>query len=137
MITREAKNLNGNLFEVFINPRTEGEKRLLGPAIRFTADGRSKTVYAWTFNAGHHCDVSMDLHLNDRFSEPKVLRGAAQLVNGVYRFVVSDFFSSFGRRLTREDREFLTNLFSQDWSWVDPHIVVTEYLGILRDKFGL
>jgi hypothetical protein len=137
MVIREAKNSLGARFQVFVNPRTEAERLRLGPTIRFTADNRSKTAYLWTFNTGHHANVSVALKLNDTFSDPELLRGAAQLADKRYCFVASDFFSSFGARLTREDRIFLIELFSRDWSWVNPYILVSDYLRNLQKRFGL
>jgi hypothetical protein len=136
MYRRKAVNAFGKEFEVFLNPCTLEEYQLLGPAVRFTADDRTKTVYLWTFNAGHHADVDISLKINATYSNTEVLRGAAQLVEGVYHFVASDFFSSFKRGVTTEDRTFLKELFSKDWSWVNQHIIITEYVEEVKKRFN-
>jgi hypothetical protein len=109
----------------------------LGTGIRFTADGRTKTVYGWNFNAGHHCDTSRARNLNDQYSSLEFLRGAAEKIDGKFVFVASDFFDSFRGKLVGEDRKFLTALFARDWSWVDQYIFVTDRLQLLKEKFGL
>ncbi|MGB6068804.1 MAG: hypothetical protein WBG50_28675 [Desulfomonilaceae bacterium] len=105
----------------------------LGPLVRFTADNRTKTLYAWNFNEGHHSDASRALGLNDQYSSPDFLRGAAEKINGRYMFVASDFLASFKGRLLREDRKFLQTLFAKDWSWVDEYIEVTVRLDRFRE----
>ncbi len=109
----------------------------LATCIRFTADDRTKTVYGWNFNAGHHCDTSRALNFNDQYSSLDFLRGAAEKVEGKFEFVASDFFKSFKGRLVGGDRKFLTALFSKDWSWVDQYILVTDQLQLLKEKFGV
>ena len=52
----------------------------LGTGIRFTADDRTKTVYGWNFNEGHHCDTSRALNFNDQYSSLEFLRGAAEKI---------------------------------------------------------
>jgi hypothetical protein len=37
---------------------------------------KSKNVYVWDFNAGHHADVSIGLKLEDTFDSLDFLKGA-------------------------------------------------------------
>jgi hypothetical protein len=57
-----AKNACNKEFLILVNPTNE-DTCILGKQIRFTADGRTKTVYAWSFNVGHHGDVSISLNI--------------------------------------------------------------------------
>lgn len=132
----QALNPLGNPFAIYANqPLHEAEG--LGSVIRFTADDRSKVVYAWNFNEGHHSDASRALQLNDKFSSPDFLRGAAERINGEYVFISSDFLASFKGRLLAQDRQFLITLFSKDWSWVDEYIEITERLDRFRETLRL
>ena len=63
---------NQKSFLVFINPSFL-ELSEIGPLVRFTADGKTKNVYVWDFNLGHHADVSIGLRLNDSL---EFLKGA-------------------------------------------------------------
>lgn len=130
---RNAQNLE---FTVYANP-TENVFHILGDTIRFTADNRTKTVYMWPFSSGHHSDVSVGLKLKDSYSCPDVFRGAAVLDNGKYRFAASDFFSSFRKYPGEDDRQFLIQVFSNDWSWVDEFIKLSPYIGDLEQRFDL
>lgn len=109
----------------------------LGSVIRFTADSRSKVVYAWNFNEGHHSDASRALQLNDQYSSSDFLRGTAEKITGKYVFISSDFLASFRGRLLAQDRQFLITLFSKDWSWADEYIEITDRLDRFRETLGL
>jgi hypothetical protein len=129
-------NALGEPFIIYANQALlEGND--LGTGIRFTADDRTKTVYGWNFNAGHHADTSRALNLKDTYSSLDFLRGAAEKIDGKFVFVASDFFKSFKGRLVGDDRRFLTALFAKDWSWVDQYILVTDRLALLKEKFVL
>ena len=129
-------NSRNEEFTVYANP-TENVLHILGNRIRFTADNRSKTVYMWPFSSGHHADVSIGLKLKDSYSCADVFRGAAVLENGEYRFVSSDFLSSFRKYPGEDDRQFLIQMFSKDWSWVDEFIKLSPYIGDLEQRFDL
>lgn len=130
-----AKNALNQEFLIVSNPTLENVS-LLGQHIRFTADNRTRTVYAWPFISGHHADVSIGLKLKDSYSCPDVFRGAALMENGTYRFVASDFLSSFKKYPGGDDREFLVEMISIDWSWADQYIMVSTFISDLRRRFG-
>lgn len=133
------KTFNNSLnqeFFVVVNP-VRDDFSLMGDVVRFTADNRTKTVYAWPFNSGHHSDVSRGLKLKDSYSCPEVLRGAAQKEGSRYEFVASDFFASFRKNPGEDDRRFLIQMLAKDWSWVNEYIVVTPHLGKLERAFDL
>jgi hypothetical protein len=132
----QGVNSLGEPFVIYANEALLGENDL-GTAIRFTAGARTKTVYGWNFNNGHHADTSRTLNFNDQYSSLDFLRGAAEKIDGKFVFVASDFFKSFKGRLVGDDRRFLTALFSKDWSWVDQYILVTDRLELLKEGFGL
>jgi hypothetical protein len=136
MNTRTAKNAMNEEFIIVVNP-TMDDISILGPHVRFTADNRTRTVYAWPFSSGHHADVSIGLNLKDSYSCPDVFRGAALMENGTYRFVASDFLSSFRRNPGKEDCRFLRELFSNDWSWVESYITLSGSIRRLKEQFNL
>ena len=65
---------NQKYFQVFTNP-SFSELLEIGPLVRFTADNKTKNVYVWDFNSGHHADVSIGLKLDDPFNSLKFLKG--------------------------------------------------------------
>ena len=136
MSRRIVRNAGNEDFVVVLNP-TGDDGYFLGKYIRFTADARTRTVYAWSFSAGHHGDVSIGLKLKDSYACPDVFRGAAFLKNGMYRFSGSDFLSSFCKNPGKEDRRFLRRLFKKDWSWVDPYVRLSGAISRLKEKFKL
>jgi len=136
MSRRIVRNARNEDFVILVNP-TEEDSSFLGENIRFTADGRTKTVYAWSFSAGHHGDVSIGLSLKDVYSCSEVFRGAAFLENGIYRFSGSDFLSSFRKNPGKEDRWFLRELFKKDWFWVNSYISLSDSISRLKEKFNL
>jgi hypothetical protein len=136
MNTRTGQNAMNEEFLIVVNP-TMDDISILGPHIRFTADNRTRTVYAWQFSSGHHADVSIGLKLKDSYSCPDVFRGAAVMVEGAYRFADSDFLSSFRKYPGEDDRRFLIQMVSIDWSWVNEYIIVTPYIAELETHFCL
>ena len=67
---------NQKYFQVFTNP-TLSELLEIGPLVRFTADGKTKNVYVWEFNSGHHADVSIGFKLDDPFNSVDFIKGHA------------------------------------------------------------
>ncbi len=136
MSRRIVRNAGNEDFVVVLNP-TGDDASFLGEYIRFTADARTRTVYAWSFSAGHHGDVSIGLKLKDSYACPEVFRGAAFLKNGIYLFSGSDFLSSFLKNPGKEDRRFLRRLFKKDWSWVDAYLRLSPAIRRLEQEFNL
>ena len=63
---------NQKSFQVYTNPSFP-ELLEIGPLVRFAANTKTKNVYVWDFNLGHHADVSIGLRLNDSL---EFLKGA-------------------------------------------------------------
>ncbi|MGO8878317.1 MAG: hypothetical protein ACLPVO_11930 [Desulfomonilaceae bacterium] len=125
---------NGKTFNVWTNPSLS-ELTEMGSSVRFTADNKTRNVYVWEFNSGHHCNVSVGLKLDDPFDSLDFLKGhAAKNDNGTYEMVGSDFLQSFVGRLAGKEKVFLTNLSNQEWDWVDDYIQVTDWLHSFRER---
>lgn len=122
-------NINGKKFQLWINP-DEAELLHLPDLVRFTADRMTRKAYVWDYTCAMHTDMSVHLGLNDPYSSPNFLKGASQRgQDGIYRMVESHFLKAFKMsHLTREEREILTNLLDQDWSWVNRYMEVTQWL---------
>jgi hypothetical protein len=67
------------------------------------------------------------------------LKGASRRgQDGKYRMVESHFLQAFKRsHLTKEERNILTNLLAQDWSWVDQYMEVTGWLETYWEAMGI
>jgi hypothetical protein len=130
-------SVNGRTFKVWTNPSCS-ELPQIGPLVRFTADNKTKNIYVWEFNSGHHGDVSIGLKLEDPYNSLNFLRGhAAKKDDGTYEMVGSDFLESFVGRLAGKEKVFLSNLLSQSWDWVDSYILVTVWLHSFRERLSL
>jgi hypothetical protein len=128
---------NGKSLQVYTNP-SFSELSEIGSLVRFTADSRSKTVYVWDFNSGHHADVSIGLKLDDPFNSFDFFKGHAERnAVGSYEMVGSDFLQSFFGKLTERDKSFLYNLLKQKWDWVTNYIEVTRWIDSFRGVLKL
>ena len=130
-------SVNGKTFKVWTNP-SFSELPEIGPLVRFTADNKTKNIYVWEFNSGHHGDVSIGLKLEDPYNSLNFLRGhAARKDDGTYEMVGSDFLESFVGRLAGKEKVFLSNLLNQSWDWVDSYILVTAWLHSFGERLSL
>jgi hypothetical protein len=128
---------NGKTFKVWTNP-SRSELPEIGPLVRFTADNKTKNIYVWEFNSGHHGDVSIGLGLEDPYNSLDFLRGhAAKKDDGTYEMIGSDFLESYVGRLAGKEKVFLTNLLNQPWDWVDSYIWVTGWLHSFGERLSL
>ncbi|MGO8880136.1 MAG: hypothetical protein ACLPVO_06605 [Desulfomonilaceae bacterium] len=128
---------NQTSFQVYTNP-SFSELSRIGSLVRFTADNKTKNVYVWDFNLGHHGDVSIGLKLEDTFDSLDFLKGAAEKQdNETYEMVGSDFLQSFVGKLINKEKIFLSNLLNQNWNWVNDYIKVTGRLRSFRWLLGL
>ena len=59
------------------------------------------------------------------------------MLKGAYRFVASDFLSSFRKYPGEDDRRFLNQMVSIDWSWVDECIILSPDIAELETRFCL
>ena len=128
---------NGKAFDVWMNPERK-EFVHIGEVVRFTADLTTRSLYVWNFSAGHHPDVSVGMGLGDSAGSALFLKGAATKTgDGLYVMSGSDFLQSFVGRMTGAERLFLSELFIQDWDWVNRYIEVTEWLHRCRERLGV
>jgi hypothetical protein len=110
------------LVEVFKNP-SKKELRDLGPVVRFTADSRSKTVYAWDADKALHYDVCKQLK-NVTFRNVSIFHGVAVKRGGKYILDSSDEFE-WGKplHLFLHDVEEL-----DDIRWINKYIDVDPWI---------
>jgi hypothetical protein len=128
---------NGKFFKVWTNPSSQ-EFLKIGPLVRFTADNKTKNVYVWEFNAGHHADVSISLKLDGPFNSLDFLKGhAGKNDDGTYQMVGSDFLQSFVGRMTGRDKSILNNLLNQDWDWVNDYIKTEPWITSFILQLGI
>ena len=128
---------NGKSFRIYTNPSLP-ELSEIGSLVRFTADSKTKNLYVWNFNSGHHGDVSIALKLDGTFDSIDFFKGHAEKKdNGTYEMVGSDFLNSFVGKMTGKEKVFLNNLLNQDWGWVDDYIEVTRWIDLFRNRYGL
>jgi len=135
LIEKYLKRVHSNVpgkgnIEVFVNPSPR-DRKAIGNVIRFTLDNKTKRVYAWKFDEAHHVDVSKGIGIKHKFNNPDMLTGGAVWSGGKWIFNTSDFLKDFKKMLVSE-REFLTELLGNDWSWANKYIDVDTTLNRLR-----
>jgi hypothetical protein len=141
--------------EIFENPSRSETLTLLRTSkirnIRFFADAKTRTVYAWDSDAAIHLEVWRHLGLwktagislvplkNGACSH--VLEGIAHregskcvmFASHALQIVVDVLQDKTAPRNEKEQcQAYLEDFLSYDWSWVDKYIVATPYLNSLR-----
>lgn len=126
----------GKSFKVFVTP-DQSQLRKIGNVLRFTADNQAKVLHVWNYDAAVHSEVSSALKLRDTTFSTNLLRGSAiQKSDGSYALNDLHFPKSFATDWTISDRQFLSQLLNQDWSWVDSSIRVTDWLSGLNEAMS-
>ena len=125
---------NRGTIPVFVNPVAKDRRgpEGLGKIIRFTIDNKKKKVYAWGYDQAHHVDVSRGVGIKHSFNDPDLLTGAATLIGGKYVFSSSDALKDF-KKMVSSEREYITSLLDNDWSWANKYVEVDSTLDKLRD----
>jgi hypothetical protein len=148
-----AKRFPTGYATVFVNPSSSDLVDLLKTkdrssslSIRFVADARSSSgkVYIWDFSKALHYEIRRELGLPyDYFENSKVLNGQADFVGG--KLVFSDkeetFLPSALRMSKKRDgqdyRDYLKNLSSSDYSWLDYYVKgTTTYIDKVKTEFN-
>jgi len=117
-----------NSFETFINPSQKEMKEIdSGTGIRFIADLRDKTVYAWDSMEIIHNEAWKQIKPkeNERTLAKKgtLLEGLATKKGGKYKMIISDqidYYFSYDIYSLKE--------FKKNFKWVDKYINVTDQL---------
>jgi hypothetical protein len=118
-------------FPIFINP-DQSELKECGDEVRFIADAEHKKVYAWDAFATIHNTIKNQLYLKD-FS-PSMFWGLASKQGNRYILVTSDEFNN-KVKLYRRDmlcQQFVDDVFTYDWSWVNKYIEVDKYFQYIK-----
>ena len=131
--------------EVFINPAQSEMRQVASEKtnrIRFTADARSpQEVFVWDASKCIHYEM-LPLLGSDRCDVyPYILGGVAEL-QGSNAFMIGwDNFFHLTNLLDSSSREnvveFLTKLFSYDWSWLNQYFSATEYIEKRKLEFQM
>jgi len=119
---------------IFVNPTVADRKgpEGLGKIIRFTLDNKKKKAYAWGYDQAHHVDVSRGVGIKHRYDDPDLLTGVATWMGGKYVFSSSDMLKDF-KQMVSSEREYITALLDNDWSWANRCIEVDSTLDKLRN----
>jgi hypothetical protein len=118
--------------------------------IRFSADNTTKTLYVWGAMYSNHYDARKQLNLSCKsgyFSGKHVcghiLDGWAEKSGSSYEMFACDGvpqgIHDIRIEIERGDREginYAKDILSQDWTWVDRYIKVSEHLDYLRKETG-
>jgi hypothetical protein len=118
--------------DLFKNP-TRSDFKELGKVIRFTANFKTKIIYAWRYSDAFHVDISKALKIKHKFDDPNLLTGIAEWSGGKWKFTTSDSFQKFNKMIKMDsERKYLRRLLGNDWSWANRYIDVDTFLNKLR-----
>jgi hypothetical protein len=137
----DAKQIRASYVPIYINP-TQSE--LLeacskeSKRVRFTANTKNQTVYVWDAMKAVHYDIVHLLGRDYLDVNPHIIGG---LVDVVPRPVMVswDNFHHVMDVMPSSSRsnaiEFLTKLFSYNWTWLDKYFHATDYINKKKFEF--
>jgi hypothetical protein len=140
-----ARTFRGGYVDVFVNPSQSELVKVASKKtnrIRFTADNRSpQKVWVWDASKAIHYEM-LPLLAADRCDVyPYILGGVAELQGSNAVMIGWDNFYHLMNVMDSCSREnvieFLSKLFSFDWSWLDLYFLVTEYVENRRLEFEM
>lgn len=100
--------------------------------VRFFADNKTKTVYAWGSCLCSHLDTASAVKVGDVDSNPHLLQGFAQEERGKFVMRSSDLVHS---KISNGWRKWLNEFFTIDWSWVDRYIQVSKWIEYAKEDY--
>ena len=132
----KARIFRGGYVDVFVNPSQSELVKVASKKtnrIRFTADTRSpQTVWVWDASKAIHYEM-LPLLGSDRCDiYPYILGGVAELQDSNVEMIGWDNFYHLMNLMDSSSRqnviEFLSRLFSYDWTWLNEYFLVTDYI---------
>jgi hypothetical protein len=122
--------------EVFVNP-SKKELREIDDKIRFSADAKTRKVYAWGAYENMHpfVRIALDINCSQKLGAhwcADVLEGIAHRRGAEYHMMETD--APFMDMIDRKDK-FKETWFTFDWSWVDSYIVVTPWVERIKEMY--
>ena len=141
----KARIFRGGYLDVFMNP---SQFELVNVAsknsnrIRFTADNRSpQKVWVWDASKSIHYEMLPLLGPDRCDVNPYILGGVAELQDSNAIMIGWDNFYHLMNLMNSSSRqnviEFLSKLFSFDWTWLNEYFGVTEYIEKRKLEFEM
>jgi hypothetical protein len=141
----KARIFRGGYVEIFINPSQSEIIKVASKKtnrIRFTADTRSPhKIWVWDASKAIHYEM-LPLLGGDRCDVyPYILGGVAELQGSNAVMIGWDNFHHVMNVIDSCSREnvieFLSKLFSYDWSWLNEYFLVTDYIEKRKLEFEM
>ena len=138
-----ARTFRGGYVEIFINPSPSEIIKVASKKtnrIRFTADNRSpKKVWVWDASKAIHYEMLPLLGPDRCDIYPYILGGVSELQGSDAAMIGWDNFYHLMNVMDSSSRqnviEFLSKLFSFDWTWLNEYFFVGEYVGKRKLEF--
>ena len=139
----QAKSVRSNYIDVFINPSATEIRKVASKdskRIRFTADARiPQKVFVWDAMKAIHYEM-LSVVGSDRIdSYPYIIGGVAEVQGSSVVMVGWDHSFHVMNLLQSSSRgnviEFLTKLFSYDWTWLNKYFKATDYINKRKSEF--
>ncbi len=139
----KARIFRGGYLDVFVNPSKSEIRQVASKKsnrIRFTADNRSPhKVWVWDASKAVHYEMLPLLGPDRCDIYPYILGGVSELQGSNAVMIGWDNFHHLMNLMDSSSREnvieFLSRLFSYNWSWLNEYFGVTEYIGKRRLEF--
>jgi hypothetical protein len=122
--------------EVLENP-TKKELREIDNIIRFSADAKTKTVYAWGAYENMHplvriaLDIKCPQPIGNQWCST-ILEGIAHRRGDKYHMTETD--APFMDMINFPNK-YKETWFTIDWSWVDKYIIVTPWVNTIKEMY--
>lgn len=137
-----VRRIRGQAVEIYVNPTLDELKIIASKKrnrIRFTANVLEKKVYVWDAMLAIHYDVLPVLGNDYLDTRPNIIGGVVELNGNSAVMIGWDNFYHLMDVIESSNREnviqFLTKLFSYDWTWMDKYFKSSEYIGAREEEF--
>lgn len=143
----DTRRIGGKAVVIYKNPISDDVKEFPTDFIRFLADSKTKTVYAWDGYSAIHIEVWPKTLGNITPSKvknfPNIIPGKAMREGTRLTMVgwdgVENYIREYNRlapKLRGEFKDYFQQLFSYNWSWLDNYVIgANKY--ILQEKSRL
>ena len=137
----DARQVRASYVPIYLNPThselieacSKGSKR-----VRFTANAKNQSVYVWDAIKAIHYDIVQLLGRDYLDVYPNIIGGLADVQPRAV-MVGWDNFHHVMDVIPSSNRanavEFLTKVFSYNWSWLDKYFLATDYINKRKLEF--
>ena len=133
----DSVNSGGRNIQIFVNPTPDDYKELNAKKVRFIADAKNKKIYVWNAYFAIHNAIAYKIGLEPRM-EVDLFSGESDYYSNKLYMKESSRVRNYvkNRNDSSKEQKYLTNFFSQNWSWLDKYVDgAVQYVNDNKQKF--